>query len=46
MRTRILEKTSYFKIGDIEFYETACEPHDFGKVCANTTLRCTQSVSK
>ena len=46
MRTRILEKATYFKIGDIEFYVAACEPHDFGKVCANTTLRCTQSVSK
>jgi hypothetical protein len=46
MRTRILEKASYFKIGEIKFYVAACEPHDFGEVCANTTLRCTQSVSK
>ncbi len=46
LRTRILEKNSYFKIGGIEFYVAACEPFDFGKVSVNTIIRCTQAVSK
>lgn len=46
MRTRILEKTTYFKIGEIEFYVAACEPYDFGKVSSKTVIRCTQGVSK
>ena len=46
LRTRILEKNSYFKIGGIEFYVAACEPCDFGKVSAKTVIRCTQAVSK
>lgn len=41
IRTRILEKGTYFKIGTIEFYVAACEPHDFGKVTANSVIRCT-----
>lgn len=41
IRTRILEKTTYFKIGDIEFYVAACEPYEFGKVTSKTILRCT-----
>lgn len=46
MRTRILEKNTYFKIGEIEFYVAASEPHDFGKVTSKTMLRCTYAVSK
>ena len=46
IRTRILERRQYFKIGDIEFYVAAIEPHDSGKVTARTNIRCTNSVSK
>jgi len=42
IRTRILERGTSFKIGDIEFYVAACEPHEYGKVTANTMLRCVQ----
>lgn len=41
MRARILEKATYFKIGDIEFYVAACEPHEFGKVTSKSVIRCT-----
>jgi hypothetical protein len=46
IRTRILEKGTCFKIGDIEFYVAACEPHEFGKVTSKSVLRCTYAVSK
>ena len=46
MRTRILERRQYFKIGDIEFYVAAIEPHDSGKVTSRTNILCTNSVSK
>jgi hypothetical protein len=40
IRTRILDRGSYFKIGDIEFYVASCEPYEYGKVTSKTTLRC------
>jgi hypothetical protein len=46
MRSRILEKGTYFTIGDIEFYVAACEPYEFGKVTSKSVIRCTQAVSK
>ena len=46
MRTRILEKQTYFSIGDVEFYIPATAPFDFGKVTANTSIKLTQAVSK
>lgn len=42
IRARILEKGTYFKIGEIEFYVAACEPYEFGKVTSKSILRCTQ----
>ena len=45
LRTRILEKNTYFNIGEIMFYITATAPYDFGKVTAHTTVRLTQAVS-
>ncbi len=44
IRTRILERGTTFKIGDIEFYVASCEPHEFGKVTSKSVLRCTQAV--
>jgi hypothetical protein len=41
LRARILEKGTYFKIGDIEFYVAACEPYEFGKVTSKSVIRCT-----
>ena len=45
LRTRILEKNTYFNIGEVMFYITATAPYDFGKVTAHTTVRLTQAVS-
>jgi len=46
MRTRILEKGTYFSIGDIEFYVSATAPHDFGKITQKSVIRTSQTVSK
>lgn len=46
MRTRILEKGTYFSIGDIEFYVSATAPHDFGKITQKSIIRTSQTVSK
>ena len=43
--TRILEKNTYFNIGDVQFHIPATTPFDFGKVNATTTIRLTQAVS-
>jgi len=45
LRTRILEKNTYFNIGGVMFYIPATAPYDFGKVSAHTTVRLTQAVS-
>jgi len=45
LRTRILEKNTYFKIGEVMFFIPATAPYDFGKVTAHTTVRLTQAVS-
>jgi hypothetical protein len=42
LRSRILEKATYFSIGSIEFYVASCEPFEFGKVTAKSIIRCTQ----
>ena len=44
MRTRIVEKNQFFKIGEVTFFVPATTPHEFGKVTANTTVRLTKSV--
>ena len=39
LRTRILEKNSYFEIGNIQFFVAATSPHDFGKITNNSVVR-------
>lgn len=46
IRTRILEKNTYFEIGEIQFFVAATSPHDFGKITANSVVRLLQSVNK
>ena len=46
LRTRILEKNTYFEIGDIQFYVAATQPHEFGKITTNSVVRLLQSVKK
>jgi hypothetical protein len=40
IRTRILEKGKFFKIGDMEFYVATTEPHEYGKITSQTIIRC------
>ena len=46
MRTRILERYTYFEIGEIQFFVAATAPYDFGKVTTNTRVRLSLSVEK
>ena len=46
MRARILEKNTYFEIGEIQFFVAATSPHDFGKVTSNSIVRLLQSVNR
>ena len=46
LRTRILEKNTYFEIGNIQFFVAATSPHEFGKITTNSVVRLLQSVSK
>lgn len=46
MSTRILEKNTFFKIGEIEFYVASTEPYDFGKVTSKSLLRCPKTIEK
>jgi hypothetical protein len=42
LQSRILEKGTYFLIGEIEFFVASCEPYEFGKVTSKSVIRCTQ----
>jgi len=46
LRTRILERGSYFKIGEIEFYVAATTKTSQGKVTASSIVRCSAAVSR
>ena len=46
LRTRILEKHSYFEIGEIQFYVASTGPYDFGKITTHTKVKLSQSVRK
>ena len=46
LRTRILEKNTYFEIGDIQFFVAATSPHDFGKITTNSVVRLLQAVNR
>lgn len=46
MKTRILEKGSWFKIGDIDFYVAATEPDEYGKITSKSIIRLTYCIEK
>jgi hypothetical protein len=46
MKTRILEKGSWFKIGDIDFYVAATEPDEYGKITSKSVIRLTYCIEK
>ena len=46
LRTRILEKNTYFEIGNIQFFVAATSPHEFGKITTNSVVRLLQSVNR
>lgn len=46
LRTRILEKQTYFDIGDIQFFVACTTPHDFGKISTSTRVKLSSAVQK
>ena len=46
LRTRILEKYTYFEIGDIQFFVAGTSPHDFGKITTRSSVKLSSSVQK
>ena len=46
LHTRILEKHSYFEIGEIQFFVAGMTPYDFGKVTTSTKVKLFSSVKK
>lgn len=46
IRTRILERHTYFEIGDITFFVASTGSHDFGKISTNTVVKLSQSVQR
>ncbi len=46
LRTRILEKYTYFEIGDIQFFVAGTAPHDFGKITTRSSVKLSSSVQK
>jgi len=46
LKTRILERGNFFKIGEIEFYVAATSKSNQGKVTSRSIVRCSAAVSK